>query len=156
MRRFNLLTDTHPSTADGVNARSADEDIKLFPMHSRLSKMNPWPRIAINVSRKVVFLDPQDISTAEAKGNYVLLHYRTTSYLIREPIAKVEESLRPYGFVRIHRGILINAALAKEFIHTARGEYLIRTVSGKEYRVSRTYKQNVRLFAESWLGSTLE
>jgi len=116
----------------------------------------PPRRIAISVSRKVIFLDPSEIVSAEAKGNYVELHHSTASYIIREPIAKLEEALSPHGFVRIHRSVLINAGFVREFMRTTGGECLIRTDCGKEYRVSRTYKRNIRFLAESWLGSTLD
>jgi len=111
-------------------------------------------RIAIKAGDKVHFVDAEHVMAAEASGNYVSLQHISGSYLIREPIARIEEKLSSYGFVRIHRGILVNAAFVKEFMRAADGEYLIRMTSGKEYTVSRTYKGNLRLFAESWLGST--
>jgi len=112
-------------------------------------------RIAIKAGEKVVFLDATQVIAAEASGNYVSLQHVSGSYLIREPIARIEQKLSPFGFVRIHRGILVNAAYAKEFTRASSGEYSIRMTSGQEYTVSRTYKTNLRRFAQSWLGSTV-
>jgi hypothetical protein len=34
----------------------------------------------------------------------------------------------------------------------ATGEYILRIANGKEYTVSRTYKNNLKLLAQSWIG----
>lgn len=158
MRQSNLLR-TQNELIDGntrVDAMSSlsGRTVRLEAPGNYQRATKPPRRIAISVSRKVIFLDPSEIIAAAAKGNYVELHHTTASYIIREPIAKLEEALSPHGFVRIHRSVLINAAFVREFVRTTGGECLIRTDCGKEYRVSRTYKRNVRFLAESWLGST--
>lgn len=132
-----------------------DLDVETLTAYSQLRYPKPT-RVAFKVGRKIVFLDPMEITTVEANGNYVLLHHASGSHLIRDPIGQIEEALGPHGFVRIHRGLLVNAGVVKEFMRTASGDYLIRTVSGKEYKVSRTYKANVRFFAASWVGATFE
>ena len=111
-------------------------------------------RIAIKAGDKVLFLNAGQIIAAEASGNYVSLQHTSGSYLIREPIARIEEKLISYGFVRIHRRILVNAVFVKEFMRASGGEYLVRMTGGQEYTVGRTYKGNLRLFADCWLGST--
>lgn len=155
MRLLSLLTTEHCPEPSEVEPRET----------SRRQNPDPWllspraqalamKRIAIKAGDKVLLVDAGHVIAAEASGNYVSLQHISGSYLIREPIARIEEKLSPYGFVRIHRGILVNAAFVKEFMRASGGEYLIRMTSGKEYTVSRTYKGNLRLFAESWLGST--
>ena len=88
----------------------------------------------------------------QAKGKYVLLHRTSSSHMLRESIATLEEKLSPHGFVRIHRSVLVNAALVEEIQPWSTGEHLLRVRGGREYTVTRTYKRNLQLLANSWIG----
>jgi len=68
-------------------------------------------------------------------------------------ISTLAEKLRPYGFIRIHRSVLVNASCVQEIQPWTTGEYLLRTKAGKEYTVSRTYKGNLRSLAHLWVGN---
>lgn len=109
-------------------------------------------RIAIKAKGRILFLDPDDITAVQAEGNYVLLQRTAGSYLLRESISVMEEKLKPYGFIRIHRSVLVNTALVEEIQPWATGEYALRVKGGKEYTVTRTYKKNLKNIAASWIG----
>src|SRR5262249_30182439 len=66
------------------------------------------PRIVIKAKRKVLFLPVAEIVAVQAEGNYISLRHRTNLYLLRESISSIEEKLRPYGFIRIHRSVIVN------------------------------------------------
>jgi len=156
MRLLRLLTTEHGAEPSEVGLREVSRRGNPDPLFVVPRTQTPAiKRIAIKAGDKILFLDAGQVMAAEASGNYVSLQHVSGSYLIREPITRIEEKLSPYGFVRIHRGILVNAAFVKEFMRASGGEYSIRMTSGQEYTVSRTYKGNLRLFAESWLGSTI-
>jgi two-component system LytT family response regulator len=125
--------------------------IEIMPqLKDFLSKSS---KIAIKVEGRIIFVDPAEVISAEAQGNYVLLVRSVGSYLLRASISTLAENLRPYGFVRIHRSVLVNASWVREIHPCATGEYLLRTKAGKEYTVSRTYKENLRSLAQFWIGS---
>jgi two-component system LytT family response regulator len=109
-------------------------------------------RIAIKVKSRVVFLDPADLITAEASGNYVLLHERSGSHLLRESISDLAGKLQPYGFVRIHRSVLVNSAFVDAVEHCPTGDSILRMKNGKEYNVTRTFKDNLKELAHFWIG----
>jgi DNA-binding LytR/AlgR family response regulator len=116
----------------------------------------PVPRsakIAIKIAGRIVFIDPVEVISAEAQGNYVLLVQTARSHLLRGSIADVAEKLLPYGFIRIHRSVLLNASWVTEIQPYSAGEYLVRTRGGQEYTASRTYKKNLRSLAQIWIGS---
>jgi DNA-binding LytR/AlgR family response regulator len=110
-------------------------------------------RIAIKSKRKILFLDPREIAAVQAEGNYVTLQNGAEIYQLRESISAVAEKLKPYGFVRIHRSVLVNALFVEEIWPWRTGEYGLRVRGGKKYRVTRTYKKNLRLLAELWIGT---
>src|SRR5258708_5692914 len=67
-------------------------------------------RIAIKAKGRILFIDPADVVTVEAQGNYVLLRRMSGSDLLRDSMSSVAERLHPYGFVRIHRSVPINTS----------------------------------------------
>jgi len=110
-------------------------------------------RIAIKAKGRILFIDPADVVTVEAQGNYVLLQRMSGSDLLHESMSAVAEKLRPYGFVRIHRSVLINASFVEEIHPWTTGEYVLRIKGGKEFNVSRTYKKNLHSITPLWFGT---
>jgi hypothetical protein len=47
----------------------------------------------------------------------------------------------------------VNAAFVEEIQRLSTGEYVLRVRGGKKYFVTRTYKKNLHLLAESWIGT---
>ena len=133
----------------------ADRAANLIPMSLQLraSPRSRSPRIAIKAKGRILLIDPHEVVAVQSEGNYVLLHRQSTSDLLRASISVLEEQLRPYGFVRIHRSVLVNSSHVEEIEPCSTGEYVIRTTGGKHYMASRTYKNNLRPLADLWIGS---
>ena len=72
-------------------------------------KQRQPPRIGFKAKGSIVFLALAEILAVQAEGNYVSLRHRPNPYLVRESLASMAEKLRPYGFIRIHRSVLVNA-----------------------------------------------
>jgi two-component system LytT family response regulator len=139
---------------DNASKRTAqDRDSVLTRIMPQLVMMSqPSTRIALKTKGRVIFLSPQEIISAKAEGNYVLLQQRSGSNLLREQISSLEERLQPFGFVRIHRSILINSAYVESMELTEYGEYLLRLRGGAKFSVTRTYKKNLKSLAHAWIG----
>jgi len=110
-------------------------------------------KIAIKTKGKILLIHPGDILAVEAEGNYVLLRRATDSYLLRESISTMVEKLEAYGFIRIHRSVLVNASSVEEIHPGTSGEYMLRIAGGRQYMVSRTYKNNLKSLAHAWIGT---
>lgn len=122
-----------------------------------LLTLSPQPagrgvRIAIKVKGRILFVDPAELVTAEASGNYVLLQQTQGSYLLRETISAVADKLEPHGFIRIHRSVLVNTAFV-ESIEPSSDDSILRMKNGKEYSVTRTYKSKLKGLAQFWIGA---
>ena len=111
------------------------------------------PRIALKAKGSVLFLDLAGIPAVEAEGNYVLLRHQTHSYLVRESLSAMAEKLQPYGFIRIHRSVIVNISAVEEIQPLQTGEYKLRLKGGKEYFVTRKYKHNLKDLAQLWVCS---
>jgi two-component system, LytTR family, response regulator len=130
----------------------AAQIIEVLPQLKELSQRRSG-KIAIKTKGRIIFIDPADVVAVQAEGNYVLLQKESGSYLLRESISVIAEKLSSYGFVRIHRSVLINTAFVESIEPWLTGEYGLRLKGGKEYTVTRTYKKNLRSLAQFWLGT---
>jgi len=139
-----------------ASRRSASERAaRLLELMPHLGSFAPQPssKIAIKNHGRILFVDPHDVVSVQAEGNYVLLQRETGSYLLRESISVIADKLKPYGFIRIHRSVLVNAGFVQEIRPCPTGEYALRLKNGKEFTVTRTYKKNLRSLAGFWIGT---
>ena len=111
------------------------------------------PRIAFKAKGRILFVDLAEIVAVQAEGNYVSLRHRPSPYLLRESLSSMADKLKPYGFIRIHRSVVVNISAVEEIQPLPTGEYRLRVKGGKEYLVTRTYKDNLRDLAQLWVGS---
>jgi two-component system, LytTR family, response regulator len=125
--------------------------LEALPLLQKLSQSQSG-RIAIKSNGRILFIEPGDVMAVHAEGNYVLLQREAGSHLLRESISVMAEKLKPYGFIRIHRSVLINSSFVEEIHPWPTGEYGLRIKGGKEYTVTRTYKDNLKDIAGSWIG----
>jgi two-component system LytT family response regulator len=141
---MNLLAPTHYPPIPRL--------MEALPRLQALAKRES-PRVAIKVKGRILFINLGDVVSIKAEGNYVLLQRASTSHLLHESISAVAEKLQPHGFIRIHRSMLVNTTFVEEIKPYSTGEYGLRLKGRQEYRVTRTYKQNLKLLAEFWLGA---
>jgi len=111
------------------------------------------PRIAFKAKGRILFLHLAEIVAVQAEGNYVSLRHQPNPYLLRESLSSMAAKLRPYGFIRIHRSVVVNISAVEEIQPLATGEYRLRVKGGEQYLVTRTYKDNLRDLAQLWVGS---
>ena len=128
--------------------------IEALPQLQKLSRPQ-YPRIAIKAKGRILFINPGDVVAVQAEGNYVLLQRESDSYLLRESISVVAETLMPYGFIRINRSALVNTSFVVELKPYSTGKYGLRLEGGKEYAVARGYKKNLKSLTEFQIGSVL-
>jgi DNA-binding LytR/AlgR family response regulator len=155
--RASFNSDTGVQNHESVTAEANDIiklPQKLLPRQeaSQPRSEGRSSRIAIRSEGKILLLDPYEVIAVVAQGNYVLLQRQSDNHLLRETISSVADKLEPYGFIRIHRSVLINRAYVEEIRAWSTGEYGLRTKGGKEYTVTRTYKSMLRKLAELWIG----
>ena len=91
--------------------------------------------IFINIGKKQIKIFLQDIYFIESLREYIKIHTKTETYVVKMPISRMEENLDKELFLRIHKSYIISkskieAKSANEFV-----------VNGKKLPVGRTYKQ---------------
>jgi two-component system LytT family response regulator len=126
--------------------------LEVMP-HLRTSTDQRTSKIAIRSSGRILFIDPQNVAVIRAQGNYVLLQQDKGSHLLKQSISTAADKFQAYGFVRIHRSVLVNASFVEEIRPRSTGEYELRVKGGDKFVVTRTYKNNLKTLAKTWMGS---
>ena len=67
----------------------------------------------ITVDGKTICLKLSEIEYFESEGNYLLAYTQENVYRFRQTLTSVQESLEVYGFIRVHKGFLINQEAVK-------------------------------------------
>jgi DNA-binding LytR/AlgR family response regulator len=57
-------------------------------------------KIAFKANGRILLVDPDDVVSVHAEGNYVLLQADACSHLLRVPISSIAKKLKPYGSCR--------------------------------------------------------
>lgn len=108
-------------------------------------------RIAIRVAGKVILTESSQIISIESRGNRVLVRTFFGSHLAGESVFALEQKLKPYGFVRIHRSTIVNETLVEEIRVSKAGAMWLRVAGAdKEYSVSRKYRAFISRLAPAW------
>jgi two-component system LytT family response regulator len=135
-----------------ASRRFGKRGAEVVPQMQKLSRPRE-ARVAIKVKGRILIINPAEVVAVEADGNYVVLQLVSGFHSLRESLSVVAEKFKPYGFIRIHRSVLVNTVFVEEISPQLTGEYGLRVKGGKEFTVSRTYKQNLRFVADVWIGS---
>src|SRR5882757_4799022 len=154
---------SHESTADefckaadtsllAVTRLDAANLMRVLRQFEMIAKRQS-PRLAFKAKGSILLLDLADILAVQAEGNYVSLQHRPNPYLVHESLSSIAQKLKPYGFIRIHRSVVVNISAVEEIQPLPTGEYRLRVKGGNEYLVTRTYKHNLRDLAQLWVGS---
>ena len=79
------------------------------------------PRIAFKARGTILLLNLFDIVAVQAEGNYVSLQHRPQHYLVHESLSSMADKLKPYGFIRIHRSVVVKSRPLRRSIRYRRG-----------------------------------
>lgn len=98
-------------------------------------------RLVVKSRGSVFFLKTGEVDWIEAEGNYVRLHVKNESYLIRATIGGLESQLDPQEFARIHRSQIVNMDRIRELRPWWHGEYHVVLKDGTQLTLSRNYRE---------------
>jgi two-component system LytT family response regulator len=113
---------------------------RLSTLHD---KTHRWlSRIPIKEKNGIIFVPVDGILWIEAADKYVELHTADRTYLARQTVQSLEESLDPKQFVRIHRSTIVRKAAVRGLHPLFHGDYLVRLNSGAELMLSRNFRES--------------
>ena len=101
-------------------------------------------RVMVKSGGRMQFLHLDEVRWIESADNYVRLHARSGSFLIRAKLAELELRLNPAKFIRIHRRTIVSVDAIKEFEPWASGELIVVLHDKTKLKLSRTHRQRLR------------
>jgi two-component system, LytTR family, response regulator len=100
-------------------------------------------RLAVKDGRRFLLLRTEEIDWIEAASNYVEVHARGRSFLIRMTLNELNDSLDPAMFARIHRSTVVNLDRIQDIVLGGTGSFFIRLKDGSNLRLSRGYRDRI-------------
>lgn len=89
-------------------------------------------------------LDVVRIDRIEAEGEYVRFHAGGDSFLERGSLTDTAALLAPHGFVRVHRGAVINRDRVASVERKRWGDLVLHLTNGDTVPVGKTYREAAR------------
>ncbi|MCP4991736.1 MAG: response regulator transcription factor [Colwellia sp.] len=106
--------------------------------------------LAIKDAGEVSRVPVKEILWIDAAGDYMCVHTlsrqqsQENTYILRKTMKELEACLDPKQFIRNHRSTIVNKHVIDKFCSQVNGEYFLVLKSGKELKVSRSYKDKVK------------
>ncbi len=121
-------------------ARSATQpvDALLADVH----KARGRDRFVVKHAGALRLVHAQDLVWLEARGNYVHLHTSDGTFLMRETLAAMVETLPPERFVRVHRSAVVALAAVQSVRKRPAGEAELELAGGARVPLGRSYRDH--------------
>jgi two-component system LytT family response regulator len=101
-------------------------------------------RIVFKSRGRILFLPVSEIRLIGAEENYVRLHTRDETHLLRETMAGLEQRLDPQVFLRVHRSTIVNLQYVREMLIENEGDASAVLTDGRRVPVSRGYRSRIQ------------
>lgn len=140
--RFRQTTERVRHRLDALNKKEISHEVRdtLELMTSDASYLT---RLTVNHGGRLIVLLVREMDWIAAFGNYLRVHSKGKTYLLRGTINRMEERLDPDSFVRIHRSTILRIDCIKEFQPHFGGQYVVVLKDGTKFILSRNYRKQV-------------
>ena len=102
-------------------------------------------RLSIKDAGRILRVPLDEILWIDAAGDYMCVHTSVDTHVLRATMRELEGRLDARRFQRIHRSTIVNVARVRELRSHLNGEYFLVLDSGQQLKLSRSYKDKVRL-----------
>jgi two-component system LytT family response regulator len=101
-------------------------------------------RLLIKADGRVTFIELDAIDWFEAEGNYVRIHSRDETHLVRDTLKDLHARAGTDRFFRIHRSRVVNVSRIRGLSIAAGGDYDVILTDGTTLGLSRLYKDSLQ------------
>jgi len=119
-------------------------ELKLDDMPAADAVMSAQ-KLTIKDGTRVLRIDVDLIRWIDAAGDYMCIHAGDETHVLRGTMHDLERRLDPKRFARVHRSTIVNLDRVKEMRPHLNGEYFLVLDSGHELKLSRSYRDKVKL-----------
>ena len=101
-------------------------------------------KLAIKDGGEIVLLPFEDIEWVDAAGDYMCVHSKGETHIMRVTMKDLEAKLNASFFLRVHRSTIVNAECVSSVTILPKGEAELLLNGGARLKVSRSYRQNIQ------------
>ena len=131
------------------NSRGEKLDDKLSSLLQTLERVESktektfLSRIVVKDAERIFFVMADEIIWISSEGNYVKIHTKNKSYLLRETMDRLENKLNPGEFLRIRRSTIVRVNEIKALHPLFNGEFEVILKDGTKLASSRRYREKL-------------
>ncbi|MFT4863206.1 MAG: two-component system LytT family response regulator [Pseudohongiellaceae bacterium] len=103
-------------------------------------------RLAIKDGSSITFVPVRDIDWIDAAGDYMCVHVKGATHIMRTTMKELEAKLDPQIFQRVHRSTIVNLERVEKVSSHINGEFHLTLSCGSSLKMSRSYKEKVKHF----------
>ena len=103
-------------------------------------------RLAIKDGSSITFVPVRDIDWIDAAGDYMCVHVKGETHIMRTTMKELEAKLDPTIFQRVHRSTIVNLERVEKVSSHINGEFHLTLNCGSSLKMSRSYKEKVKHF----------
>jgi len=127
-----------------LTGRSEDAVAEL--MVNEESVVRYSEKLAIKDGSSTTFVPVRDIDWIDAAGDYMCVHVKGETHIMRTTMKELESSLDPNLFQRVHRSTIVNLDRVERVSSHINGEFHLTLSCGTSLKMRRSYKDKVRHF----------
>lgn len=103
-------------------------------------------KIAIKDKGEITLVETQYIDWVDAAGDYMCIHERGKTHIMRATMKQLESQLNPEVFPRVHRSTIVNINTVERIVNHSNSEYFLVLKCGERLKMSRSYKEKINHF----------
>ncbi|AEU35102.1 LytR/AlgR family response regulator transcription factor [Granulicella mallensis] len=100
-------------------------------------------RLLVPNGARETIVQVADIDWIEAADYYSRLHLGTKTYMLRQTVKQLVDSLDPARFVRVHRSTIVNIDRVKEILREGRADLWVVLTDGQRLKMSKAGWENL-------------
>jgi two-component system LytT family response regulator len=136
LSRIHLAAHLAPSTV----MKDCAEPASSAEFHAAAPPLGFGNRLVGERARRLYFLAPDNVDYIEANSNYINIFVGEDSYIKRDSLNRLLPLLKPYGFVRISRSVIVNLQRVTFAERAGRGKLSFVLASGAKVSSDAGYR----------------
>jgi two-component system LytT family response regulator len=102
-------------------------------------------KLSIRDGQRLLRVALDAIGWVDAAGDYICIHTNDQTHVLRGTMQELERRLDPRRFARVHRSSIVNLDRVTQLRPHHNGEFFLVLDSGHELKLSRSYRDKVRV-----------
>ena len=100
------------------------------------TRQRPFNRLVVKEGDKFTLLRPEEVDWVNSADDYIEVHARGNTFLVRQTLSELEATLDRDRFVRIHRTTIVNGDRIQTITPLPQGDFSVTLTNGAVLRLS--------------------